>query len=130
MTDLADFPDVEKCLVQLLADIAPTGTETPPNLQSVLPFLRVTCIGGSDNFVTDTSRFDVHAFAATKADASQLAGRVRQRLLGKPHVGQGWVLDRVTTLVKPHEQSYVDDPPPWRYVASYSASARRSAVTG
>lgn len=130
MTDLAEFPDVEKCLVQLLTDLADTGTETPPNLESVLPFLRVTCTGGRDDFVTDTSRFDVHAFAGTKAAAADLAGKVRQRLLGKPHTGNGWVLDRVTTLVKPHEQPYVDDPPPWRYVASYSASARRSAATG
>lgn len=129
MTDLAAFPDVELALVSLLADLARTGTQTPANVEDVLPFLRVACYGGSDDRITDMSRVDVDAFAATKAAASMLAEVVRQRLTGRPHLAGGAVLDRVRTGTKPHYVSYVDNPPPWRYTAAYSITARRPVST-
>lgn len=131
MSDLAAFPDVEVVMVAVLGDIARVGTRLPADPDgtlSWLPFLRVSCYGGSDNLFSDLSRVDVDAFAATKAEAATLAERVRQRLLngGKPHVNAGWVLDSARTDTKPHEVPYVDNPPPYRYTAAYSTTARRS----
>jgi hypothetical protein len=132
MTDLAAFPDVEIALRAVLGDLVPAadhiGTRVPADPDGTLtwlPFLRVACTGGGDNFVTDLSRVDVDAFAATKGEAAQLAENARQRLLGKPHVGDGFVLDVVHTDTKPHEVGYVDNPPPYRYTAAYALSARR-----
>lgn len=126
MTDLAPFPDVELGLISLLGDLAETATLTPADLDARLPFLKVSCIGGNDNLITDLSRVDVDTFAATKAEAATLAEAVRQRLVnGKPHLITGHVLDQVKTDVKPHLVPYTDTPPPYRYTASYSVTARR-----
>lgn len=132
MTDLAAFPDVEialrAVLADLVADISHVGVDVPADPNGTLtwlPFLRIACFGGSDNLITDLSRIDVDAFAATRAASRALAEAARQRLIGKPHIGNGWVLDRVRTDVKPHYVPYVDKPPPHRYTAAYSSTARR-----
>jgi hypothetical protein len=132
MTDLADFPDVELALLAVLGDLVGGADHISVSVLADtggalawLPFLRVTCFGGTDDLITDLSRVDVDAFAATRAAAKELAGAARQRLLGKPHVGDGWVLDHVRTDVKPHYVPYVDSPPPYRYTAAYSVTARR-----
>lgn len=137
MTDLGAFPDPEVAVIAVLADLVPDAghiaTRTPADPGGTLawlPFLRIVCYGGSDNDVTDLSRVDVDAFAATKSEARDLAEAARQRLTGKPHVGTGWALDHVRTDLKPHEVPYVDNPPPYRYTAAYSVTARRpSPVT-
>lgn len=135
MTDLAAFPDVEVSLIAVLLDRVPDadhiGTRTPADITgslSWLPFLRVAVFGGSDNLITDISRVDVDAFAATQAAARDLAEAARQRLLngGQPHIGTGFVLDRVRTDTKPRYVPYVDNPPPYRYSAAYSVAARRN----
>lgn len=129
MTDLADWPDVEIVVRAVLLDLATVGTEVPADPEgtlSWLPFLRVTCYGGVDDTHTDTSRFDVDAFAATKGAAAQLAGAVRQRLLNGPHAvaGEG-ILDNVQTDAKPHRVPYTTTPPPYEYTAAYSGQMRR-----
>lgn len=134
MTDLPSFPDVELALQELLGDLVAgnVATRVPADKDGTLtwlPMLRVIVRGGSDDMITDLSRVDVDAFAATKADARSLAEAARQRLIGKPHVGTGFVLDHVRTDTKPHEVPYVDNPPPYRYTAAYSVTARRSFVT-
>lgn len=136
MTDLAAFPDVEVSLRAVLGDLVPDadhiGVETPADPTGSLtwlPFIRVGVFGGSDNLITDTSRLDVETFAATRAEARDLAEAARQRMLnaGAPHVGAGFVLDHVVTDTRPHYVPYVDDPPPYRYTAAYTATARRSS---
>lgn len=133
MTDETGFPDVEKVLRVVLGDLADVATNVPPDPDGTLawlPLLRVRCNGGGDNRTTDVSRVDVDAFAASKAAASDLAEAARQRLLnrGRAHVGDVWVLDGIRTDSKPHEVPYVDNPPPYRYTAAYSVSARRLAT--
>jgi hypothetical protein len=129
VTDLAAFPDVEQALVAVLGDLAAeVGTTSPPDPGAKLdwlPLIRVNVRGGVDNLITDRSRVDVECFAATRIEAKELGEAVRQRLLGKPHTGSGWVLDRVTTDAKPAIVAYVAKPPPWRSVAAYTVSARR-----
>lgn len=138
--DLTSFPDVEIALRVVLMDLVGDethheehiGVELPADTGGTLtwlPFLRVTCFGGGDDFFTDLSRVDVDAFDVTRAAARALAEAARQRLLGKPHVGDGWVLDRVRTDTKPHFVPYVDNPPPFRYTAAYSVTARRMVTT-
>lgn len=128
MTDLAPFPDVELALHTLLGDLGRIVTETPANLLETVTdeaLHRVTCIGGTDDTVTDVSRVDVDSFALTKPLARAAAEAVRQRLLAGPHVVGAVVLDRTRTDVKPHEVPWVGSPPPYRYTASYQITARR-----
>lgn len=129
MTDLAEWPDIEIVVRSVLLDLATVGTEVPADPDgslSWLPFLRVTCYGGSDDTHTDTSRIDVDAFAATKGAAAALAGAARQRLLNGPHVmPDRGVLDSVKTDVKPHQVPYSATPPPYEYTAAYSGQMRR-----
>lgn len=129
MDDLADWPDVEIVVRSVLLDLASVGTEVPADPSgtlSWLPFLRITCYGGDDDTHTDTSLFDVDAFASTKGAAAQLAGQARQRLLNGPHsvAGKG-VLDLVGTDTKPHQVPYSANPPPFEYTAAYRGQMRR-----
>jgi hypothetical protein len=123
---LLAYPDIEAGLVSAFADLASTGTSTPGDLATRLPFLRIACIGGRDDGTTDLSHVDIDAFAATKAAAAVLAEQVRQRLVSRKSVRiPGYVIDRATTDLKPHQVPYSPTPPPYRYTASYSVSARR-----
>lgn len=128
VADLAEWPDAEECVLDVLADLVPdghNGTVTPATLAAHLPFIRVTLYGGGDDNVTDVSRIDVDVFAATIAQAKDIAGKARQRLLGKPHLVDGGLLDRVGTDTKPHEVQWSDNAQIRRVTAAYSVSARR-----
>lgn len=126
MADLAPYPNVKAALIVLLSGLADVSTATGPDLINDLPFLRVDVTGGRDNTVTDLSRVTVDAFALTEDGADDLAELVRQRLTCKPHLGLGFVLDRCDTDSRPQTVPWTDSPPPWRTVASYSVTARRS----
>lgn len=137
MTDLAVFPDAELVTrAVLLAEPGlveglTVGTEVPADpagSMSWLPFVRVTCIGGADDRITDTSRVTVTAFAVTKVAAAQLAELVRQRLTTRPVRTDAGVLDRAVTDSKPQQIPYSDNPPPFAYTASYAVTARRSTT--
>lgn len=133
MTQLETYPDVELAVIAILSPLVAVGgeprtsTDAPNDLEKHLPYLRVACYGGSDDDVTDLSRIDVDAFAATKKAARDLAEQARELLTNnrKPHVGAGFVLDRVRTDTKPHQVPWTENPPPYRYAAAYTASARR-----
>ena len=124
MSDLAPFCDIEMAVIQTLTDLAPGGTVTPPNLDTSLPFLRVTRIGGPDTRFIDTARIDVDAFDDLRADAYALAEAVRQRLLNVPHIVAAGRLDSVITDSGPHEVPW-GDTKVRRFTASYSISSRR-----
>jgi len=126
VTDLAVFIDIETAVMDLLADLATggIGTVTPSNLNTSMPFVRVTRIGGGDTRITDTARVDVDAFGATRTVAYNLAEACRQRLISGPHVTAPGVLDSVTTDAGPHEVPW-GDPTIRRFTASYSVSSRR-----
>lgn len=130
-TDLPDWPDPEILIRAVLLDVASVGTEVPADpsgTYSWLPFLRVQCFGGGEiDPATDLFRFDLDAFAATKAAASQLAGRARQRLLNWPVVTDKGVLDRVTTSTRPYQMAYGDESYVIRYTAQYAGRMRRTS---
>lgn len=78
---LPGFPDVAHAVCDLLADLA-TGAdiEIPADLQSRVPWIRVTRTGGSSDRVTDNAALSVDVFADDAAAASAVAEQVRQRL--------------------------------------------------
>lgn len=102
-----------------------TGTVTPANLVTSMPFVRVMRIGGGDTRFDDTAHIDIDAFGATREAAYGLAESCRQLLLGFPYVTAAGVIDSVVTTAGPHEV-------PWgdigvrRLTASYAISSRRS----
>lgn len=121
------FPDSADVLCDVLAGFGDTGVITPPNLETVLPFIRTGHVGGSDDLVTDRTTVDVDVFAGSITASNLLGERVRQFLLAGPHVAGGVVLDLVRTVSGPRQF-------PWptagvfRCSATYRVSARRSTV--
>ncbi|MFG2292059.1 hypothetical protein [Streptomyces sp. NPDC048603] len=57
------------------------GAETPPDLENVLPFVRVQRAGGADERFAAHPRIAVDVFAATADEARTLANSVRDALL-------------------------------------------------
>jgi hypothetical protein len=110
--------------MELLVDLAPTGTTTPSNLQTAMPFVRVTRIGGSDTRIFDDPRVDIDAFAGTREAAYVLAEACRQRLINYPHRTSLGLIDLVTTDAGPHEVPW-GDTTVRHFTSSYSLSARR-----
>jgi hypothetical protein len=128
-SDASDWPDPEILIRACVLDLASVGTEVPADpdgTYSWLPFVRVQCIGGRETDpATDTFRMSVDAFAASKADAAQLAGAIRQRLLNGPIVTDNGILDYATTSTRPMQVPYGDVTRVIRYTAAYSGQMRR-----
>jgi hypothetical protein len=129
VTTPGGYPDIERVVCDLLADLGGTGTRTPADLQAVTPFLRVRRVGGVDDRVTDRARVDVEVFATTREAGEDLAEQVRQRLsvrgpLVVTSEGRPVVVDRSMLLAGPVEV-------PWPDVvvrmfhASYQLESRR-----
>lgn len=125
MATLAPFPDVERVLGDLFADLATVGSETGIDLQERLPFIRVRRLGGPDDRITDAARVDVHVYAFDTTSAKVLAETVRQRLISGPSTTAHGVIDRARTEVGPQSVP-VDDAAGYRQVvATYRISMRR-----
>lgn len=128
MPDLADWPDWYVATQPVLASLGTVGAETPPDPDGVyswLPFIRLEYLGGPDNGITTTGTLLVAVFAASRSAASQLAGRVRQRLINTPHIVAGAVIDDVETITGPTETPYGDKNKVRMYTATYLARMRR-----
>lgn len=126
MTNFTDFPDLETAVMDLLSDLASTGTVAPADLLTSMPFVRVMRIGGGDTRFIDTAHVDVDAFGATRAAAYSLAEACREVLLSFPYVTAVGVIDSVVTDSGPHEIPW-GDPNVRRLTASYTLTARRPA---
>lgn len=132
MPEFAAFIDIEYALMDLFADLvadpADVVTVIPDDLQSRLAadrhVIRVRCIGGSDDRISDHPRVDVEVFGATRAVAKPLAETIRQRLISGGHRTAHGVIDRATTEVGPQEIPY-EDPDVRRWSATYRLSTRR-----
>lgn len=99
-------------------------TQTPSNLQDVLPFFRLSLVTGSDNGVTDYSVVDLDVFADSRDAAYALSEDIRSRLTGRSHRIGTFRLDRVLTEEKPRRLPW-EDTNIRRYGATYRVSARR-----
>ncbi|MBF9135324.1 hypothetical protein I0C86_41475 [Plantactinospora sp. S1510] len=127
---LRRFPDVQRVLVTLLeplAGVGRTGIETPGDLQSKLPFVRVIRTGGPSTRTSDYATVDVDVFAASYAAAEPLAERIRQYLTGPPLSSGAAVLDRITCESAAAELPWA--PGIRRLSATYRVTARRYLAT-
>lgn len=122
MVLLAPFPDVEAVALEAIGavtdevpvDVTPSvgtiyggsGSVTPPNLQAMLPYQQVVCIGGSDDVITDSSLLIINTFAATIVDAYGYADSARQQLISGPNTTSAGVIDQAQTVTRPHEVPY------------------------
>jgi hypothetical protein len=135
VADLVGYPDIESLLIDLLADFGTVDTVTPADLATVLPFIRISRIGGTDDRITDTARVDVDCFQSTRVLVQTMAEGVRQHLIAGPYVVlEGAVIDRITTLSGPFEVAWGASgsrstsrgyDPIRRFTASYTVTARR-----
>lgn len=134
---ITPYPDTAEALMLLVEEWFPdefapladgtfrTGRVFPPNVQDMLPFCRVTDIGGNDDGITDRPLIDVDIMAATFKQARDLAVGVQARVLGCPwRASNGVVLDRARTAMRPHDVPW-DDDNVFRFYGSYIISARR-----
>jgi hypothetical protein len=116
--------DIEAVLIAWLeahVDDVRASTETPPDLDSRLPWLQVVRLGGPyDGFRRDQPTVDIVAFASNGPAASSLALQVQdllhEQLEGS--VAGGAVINRIDTVTGPHHVPY-DNPGMRRYEATY-----------
>lgn len=120
------FPDVQTLLVTALEDLAGvgnTGVETPVDLDSNLPFVRIRRISGSSDRVNDFSNIAVDVFTNLYGDSESLAEDIRQWLCGPPPPLSR--LDSVDCTSAPQELPWAEASPVRRFGAVYRVTARR-----
>lgn len=120
-----DWPDVEDLMLAYLSPLGTTDSQTPANLQDVLPFITARTFGGSDDGWTQTVSLDVDAFAPTYVAARALARAIRKQLEVPLLVVNGVAFDRISCLVVPFELPYAD-PNVRRFNATYRVTSRRT----
>lgn len=126
----ARFPDVQKVLAALLEPLAGgpghTGSETPEDLQAVLPYIRIVRRpGGPSDYLNDFATVEIDVFAARYDIAEPLAEDVRQLLTGSPHSVGRAVIDRISCPGGPAERPW--GPSVRRFGATYRVVSRRYA---
>jgi hypothetical protein len=116
--------DIEAVLIAWLEEVIEdvrASTETPADLDDLLPYLQVVRTGGPyDGYRLDQPAVDIAAFAATGPQASALAAQVQVLLheeFARNKIGAA-VISRVETATGPHWVPY-DNPAMRRYEASY-----------
>lgn len=114
--NLPSFPDAEDVVMALLADIAPTTTDTAATLDSDVPLIKVTRVGGADDFVTDRPLVEVAVFATTYDEARQVADQCRQvilssggRSIATPDYPGGVLIDKAETTSAPLRVPYENE---------------------
>lgn len=130
MSDPQDWPDGYVAVSGALAGLGATvGAEAPADAKgsySWLPFIRVTILGGPDDRITSICTAIIDVFANKRGPASQLAGKVRQRMLHTPHlISNTALIDDVRTVVGPSEIPYGDVEKVRCYSATYRVEMRR-----
>lgn len=122
------YADVEQLLVTYIPAAVPSLTgasvETTNKLLEACPFVQVTRIGGSDDYLTDSALVDLDIFNTTRATASETARLVHFAMMHLRHTAVGGVLiDNVETITGPMWVNYQDENVQ-RYVASYLIESR------
>jgi hypothetical protein len=126
------YPDVERLLVAWLNAHLNVRvlTDTPSNLEKVLPVVQITRFGGADTAPgIDRAIVDVDCYGATRAVASQLAEHVRYallyRLAGSQH--ENVAIADVSTLSGPSWRPY-DNTALRRFGASYAITTHAMTI--
>ena len=89
MTDpVRDFPNIERLLAGVFASqlggADHVGSETPEDLETHLPFLRIVRTGGPRTHLIDFPIVDLAYLAADELTGAPSASAVANLLLGKP----------------------------------------------
>lgn len=107
-----------------------SGGVTPPDLHTRLPFVRVTRAGGPTEDIQDFPITRVEVWAATLAQAEDVAEAVRVRLVaGHLLVVGAGLLDRTDCLSLHQEIEDDDNPDLRRVVTTYQHAARRLSIS-
>lgn len=129
---LRGFPDVAHAVCDLLRSLANgVDIETPEDLESQVPWIRVTVTGGQSDLVTDVAPVVVDVFAGGATEASSIAEHARQRLILGPfrsdvsfRTDHGQI-DRARVAVGPQLLPPTDSDNLRLVTASYTISMRR-----
>lgn len=86
MTDRGDFPDAEEVVCTLAEPFGYACTALPEgvDLAELMPIILVARNGGPTDGITDRPVLQVGVMAQTRAKAWQVAGKLRDALLGSP----------------------------------------------
>ena len=127
---LAPYPDLARAILDLLADLGTTGTETYPDLQQNLPYIRAHRTGGADDRITDTADIEISVFDTDATAARHLAERIRARLISGPFAGPAFVtahgrIDHARTTSGPLMVPATDSDNLRQATASYQVTGRR-----
>lgn len=124
------FPDVQRLVVDVLAVLVPgiehTGIETPTDLESRMPFIRVLRGDGSREQVNEIVTLDIDVFASTYTQAEALSQKVAAFLCGPPPPVAA--LDRIDCDNTPQEFPWGDDATETavrRFGSSFTVVSRR-----
>lgn len=103
---LRDFPNIYRLLA--VAVYAPlvggdehVGTETPDDLEDVLPFVRINRMGGPRTELVDYPMVDVSLFTADEAAGWPLASQLANVVMTKPYPHPA--LDLVDCTIAPRD---------------------------
>lgn len=114
--DLPPFPDAEDVVMALLEPVAPTTTDTAASLDSDAPIIKVTRVGGTDDFFTDRPLVEVGVFAPTYEQARQVARACQQvilqcggRKIVTPDYPDGVLIDKAETTSAPLRVPYENE---------------------
>lgn len=122
--------DVERALIDGLVsavagDQTRIGTNTPGDLASKLPFLRVLRYGGGYDNTTGTDRADVDldGFGPTRDAARAVLYDALTLLLPGSRLGDRMTIDTITVLVSPRSLPY-ENPAVRKWSAAVSITTR------
>ncbi|WP_052371955.1 hypothetical protein [Amycolatopsis taiwanensis] len=126
-TVLPPFPDAEDVVMALLEQVAPTVSDTPPDLTP--PLIKVNRVGGSDDGITDYPRVEVSCYGHDHAEARRLGEQCRQVILGSVRtVAAGALIDSVRTDNPPTRVPYATSDDERCDRAYYRLAWRRTRV--
>lgn len=130
VTVARQFPNQPRAVAVLLttAGIVPAGqigSETPADLQSRLPFVRVVRIAGGSDLLNDYAQVDLDVFAGTSRAGQGLSEQIREYLSEPaPAYAAGALIDRIECLTAAIELPWADVRIR-RYGATYRVVSRR-----
>lgn len=130
MPGTSRFPDVQRILVAGLEDLVGVGraaVQTPDDLETRLPFVRVMRLGGGRTQISDVPSVDVDVFAGSYVAAEALAEQIDAWLCGPPP-GPALV-DHVVCESAPRELPWSDGIAVRRWGATYQVWTRRRVVS-
>lgn len=125
-----DFPNIERLLATIFAPMLGgdehVGSQTPDNLEEVLPFLRAARVGGPRTHLYDYPIVEVDYFDVDETTGQPAVSRLVNHLLSKPPPHPS--IDVVTCDPAPRELPWGDSDSVRRWGATLFFETRRVRV--